>query len=784
MNRLIFLSVIKCFSGILTRPKESNQVTNFNFSLSKRENWELVSYPFIVYLAPAIIPYYNDAKLDRIDLVSLKSPPTHALIWKYLVDEISSEALLSAIADFEAELDASEPKSQNIPKSQWDIPSKSELDAYYAKLLLDERLCHKIMDLASLLNNKKFLYPLLLEFEESERDSAKMRKLLRGYYSLLSKRKLRAMAGETKIDVSGVKTFDIENFLRVHDLSKHKSPVIFLTEKGRVPDNRYSLVTLISQLPEPRKAFCFNSLVFKSYSIDRCVRYAEVYGKPPAVKQGENFLIRSTLSYFKPIKRRFDSANAETTDRLNADNTGKDVGNTGKPITKNVKIHESSVQNAKDICALDSKLIRSLPKKLPNLTPSDVDQSLRDHSLDQSLSLVNIINRPSLSLSELQNSITPKQNNRLQAAQILKLEGLTISKLLDSSIFQIFHVIKFVVLYLNGCELSLRSGPSNTLDNNTLYIMMDELHQITEFSFLYNNSKHHACIHGIQPSFPTEPIFHEVDNLHNILLSILYEPLKLYFAGPVASADVMLNYSFFAYQIKLFQIHFNFPQYHDLTGRVERFNQLTIGDNLVTQNDLLVIMGITNDNRLTDTLINLFFTSWLKSRVNTEMCLVTDSFKFEHLLKVSNRNIPERERAVLVFKRLLKTPTVILPIHIPDRVLRNGHWVLMVLVNRPPRQGVATVEAQIFDSLNSDISENFIVETLEALNDLASNEFIIIPHRRASFLQIMDNTCGWYIISNACSVIFNCSLFDFSILHSEFRKFFLNYILSNCSDSN
>ena len=68
-----------------------------------------------------------------------------------------------------------------------------------------------------------------------------------------------------------------------------------------MPDARYSLVKLISLLPEPRKSFCFNSLIFKTYSLDRCVRYQEIYGQAPNMKQGESFLVRSTLSYYRRI---------------------------------------------------------------------------------------------------------------------------------------------------------------------------------------------------------------------------------------------------------------------------------------------------------------------------------------------------------------------------------------------------------------------------------------------------------------------------------------------------
>ena len=143
-----------------------------------------------------------------------------------MVGELSSDALLSALSDFEAELDLSEPDSR-----KWDIPSNSELNIYYEKLLVDKSLGHKIMDLASLLAGKKFMFPLLMEFEASVSDPAKMRKLLRGYFSVLSKGKLRSMAGKTKIDVSGIKSFDVDNFLRVHYQAKHKSPLLFLQKK-------------------------------------------------------------------------------------------------------------------------------------------------------------------------------------------------------------------------------------------------------------------------------------------------------------------------------------------------------------------------------------------------------------------------------------------------------------------------------------------------------------------------------------------------------------------------
>ena len=77
--------------------------------------------------------------------------------------------------------------------SHWVLPSKKELSEYYDYLTEDSGLGHKVMNLVDLISNKKFIFPLIIEFERTERKPELMAELSRDHYCILTKKKIKGL---------------------------------------------------------------------------------------------------------------------------------------------------------------------------------------------------------------------------------------------------------------------------------------------------------------------------------------------------------------------------------------------------------------------------------------------------------------------------------------------------------------------------------------------------------------------------------------------------------------
>ena len=122
-----------------------------------------------------------------------------------------------------------------------------------------------------------------------------------------------------------------------------------------------------------------------------------------------------------------------------------------------------------------------------------------------------------------------------------------------------------------------------------------------------------------------------------------------------------------------------------------------------------------------------------------------------------------------------------MPVHIPPEVIKDGHWLLIKFTNtvRLPQDGQPVeVVAEIYDSDASKIGSNYVSNVLMALSNYANDRFTITPAHGVSFFQ-KKHTCGWFTLINGISLIKNCSPFEFSLLHREFRHVFAGFILSH-----
>ena len=164
------------------------------------------------------------------------------------------------------------------------------------------------MDLVDLISNKKYIFPIILEYERTERNAELMAKLIRDHYCVLTKKKLRCLfSSKNRIDLSNIRSFNIDSFLQEHEKLKHINPMIFLKD-GKLPDRKFSLIKLLADLPEQRRRFCFNILLSRAYLIDRKTRYEEIYKRKICSSAAEMYMIRSDVSYIPTSKRRLESA--------------------------------------------------------------------------------------------------------------------------------------------------------------------------------------------------------------------------------------------------------------------------------------------------------------------------------------------------------------------------------------------------------------------------------------------------------------------------------------------
>ena len=104
MNRLFYKGLwnkgqcilnFNVYLGVVSQPKTSGTVKSFNFNMSDLSSWDSnVTFPFLLQCAPGVIPYFGPERLERVDRMIIKVPPTHLIIWQYLVGEVGDEGFL------------------------------------------------------------------------------------------------------------------------------------------------------------------------------------------------------------------------------------------------------------------------------------------------------------------------------------------------------------------------------------------------------------------------------------------------------------------------------------------------------------------------------------------------------------------------------------------------------------------------------------------------------------------------------------------------------------------
>ena len=193
MNRLFYKGLwnkgqcilnFNVYLGVVSQPKTSGTVKSFNFNMSDLSSWDSnVTFPFLLQCAPGVIPYFGPERLERVDRMIIKVPPTHLIIWQYLVGEVGDERFKEKLKQVETQLNEN-------PKN-WVLPSKVGIEKYWTLLKNDKSLPHKLLNLSNLITFQKYIYIMIVEFEDSTIDTNVMRKLLKTHYSIVSKKQLR-----------------------------------------------------------------------------------------------------------------------------------------------------------------------------------------------------------------------------------------------------------------------------------------------------------------------------------------------------------------------------------------------------------------------------------------------------------------------------------------------------------------------------------------------------------------------------------------------------------------
>ena len=153
MNRLFYKGLwnkgqcilnFNVYLGVVSQPKTSGTVKSFNFNMSDLSSWDSnVTFPFLLQCAPGVIPYFGPERLERVDRMIIKVPPTHLIIWQYLVGEVGDEGFKEKLKQVETQL--------NENSKNWVLPSKVGIEKYWTLLKNDKSLPHKLLNLSNLI---------------------------------------------------------------------------------------------------------------------------------------------------------------------------------------------------------------------------------------------------------------------------------------------------------------------------------------------------------------------------------------------------------------------------------------------------------------------------------------------------------------------------------------------------------------------------------------------------------------------------------------------------------
>ena len=209
--------------------------------------------------------------------------------------KIDSNGFISGLTELDRKLDQD--------PTEWVLPSKKELFEYRKQILNDPGLGHSLLELSDLIINQKYIWPIAVEFESTLNDKHEMHNALVKYQSILSKKRLQQIckgSSQFHSDLRLVQKFDFNSFMNQNANFRRKHPLLFLRGNGRQPSLDYSLISLLHDLPEQQKEFCFSILLNRAYHLDRKIRYTEAYGYEIPNKFSKP--IRSVFSY-RLVKR-------------------------------------------------------------------------------------------------------------------------------------------------------------------------------------------------------------------------------------------------------------------------------------------------------------------------------------------------------------------------------------------------------------------------------------------------------------------------------------------------